>query len=246
MNTRSITTLLIISLLVIPILVVGCGDDGDDDDVGPNGGVADPSARTLLIELTPAQITELGTSQAIGIARTMGSPEAEAVAVVLWVELQFLEEVNELEWSLSDMRAYASSSALQVGTKVLPLADIPVAFGKTYRFETGAFVEDTNASSPDRIAVVNDSESELTFGLAAPMSNNGNDTALPYGGIVVPPNATVELWPSSDVFVFITPTSDNSTVLLGIPDSALMLDMGTTSSFVLEYDDKTETFIVSN
>ncbi len=38
MNIRSITTLLIISLLVIPILVVGCGDDGDDDDVGPTGG----------------------------------------------------------------------------------------------------------------------------------------------------------------------------------------------------------------
>ncbi len=38
MNIRSITTLLIISLLVIPILVVGCGGDGDDDDTGPTGG----------------------------------------------------------------------------------------------------------------------------------------------------------------------------------------------------------------
>ncbi len=38
MSIRSITTLLIISLLVIPILVVGCGDDGDDDDTGPTGG----------------------------------------------------------------------------------------------------------------------------------------------------------------------------------------------------------------
>ncbi len=50
MNTRSITTLLIISLLVIPILVVGCGGDGDDDDVGPTGGHKphDKSAPNVL------------------------------------------------------------------------------------------------------------------------------------------------------------------------------------------------------
>ena len=193
------------------------------------------SNLSLRIQFTPTDVIRVHEEgQKVTIVKEVRGASGSKTAWSTFSPFQF----NTVRWE-TEYGVYASDTEVQEGNIISILSAVNPAQGNVrYPFENGSF------RAPET-SVRNESEGELTFGLAQTVKANDTlPTLNPVNAVSVRTQQTAQFISTEKVKVFLSAEVDDGAVLSSVPDEALTVDLTGEPNQEIHYDGTEKRFVL--